>query len=245
MSRRFPVNISVCMATYNGMKYLEKQLDSIISQLVSGDELIVVDDCSVDATIDILKKYEGIVNLKLVRNSSNMGVNASFEVALKLAKNEIVFMSDQDDIWTDDRVDYMCDSLMNSKALLVAGNSKYIDENDDVLEFNGCPLLHLDSSARIKNLIKIFCGTAGYYGCAMAFNRKLLKVVLPFPNFVESHDLWIAQAAILNKCCVHVDEIVLERRVHGNNASIIKRSFIRKVYSRIVFMLSIFIIAFR
>jgi hypothetical protein len=79
----------------------------------------------------------------------------------------------------------------------------------------------------------------------MAFKKDLKQLILPIPSYVESHDLWIAKAANLVKLNIHCDNITLSRRVHGNNASIIKRPLYKKLWARIIFTRSIFELVFR
>lgn len=236
--------ISVCMATYNGEKYVNEQITSILKQLTSLDELIVVDDFSKDSTIKILKGFKD-PRVKIFKNCSNIGVNKSFEKAILLSKNDYIFMADQDDIWYENRVEKMLDALKNKSVNLVSGNSKFIDVNGNEVDYLAMPLKRDDSKKMFKNILKIFAGTGSYFGCAMAFKRELIGVILPFPNYLESHDLWIAIASILRGKSFHLEDIVLFRRVHGSNASIIQRSIYKKIKSRFIFIISIINLLFR
>lgn len=230
--------ISVCMATYNGDIYLKKQLDSILYQLVDGDELIIVDDKSIDNTVKIIMSYND-PKIKLYINEYNCGVNRSFEKAISLAHNDFIFLSDQDDIWTKNRVLTMLNILINTNIAVVCGNSLYIDKNDNEIEFNIPPLYESDSNFIFRNLFKIFIGKGSYFGCAMAFKREFIKYILPFPKYIESHDLWIVKASILQNRCYHLNKIVLFRRIHGNNASVLRRRLFKKIISRLIFVISI------
>ena len=98
-------SISVCMATYNGEKYIEKQLDSILKNLTNEDELIISDDGSTDNTIDILNKYAKKYKQIVLLEGPRKGVIKNFEYALKYAKKDIIFLSDQDDEWEQDKVE--------------------------------------------------------------------------------------------------------------------------------------------
>src|SRR3954471_9369425 len=92
------LRVSVCMAVHNGSRFLQPQVDSILSQLRPDDELVVVDDASTDASPAIL---EGVLDarLRLHRNEENQGVLRSFEKVLRRSSGEIIFLSDHDDIW--------------------------------------------------------------------------------------------------------------------------------------------------
>ena len=227
--------ISVCMATYNGAKYIAAQIDSILQQLLAEDELIIVDDHSTDSTVDIIRNFKD-PRIKWTVNEKNIGVNRSFEKAISLSGNAYIFMADQDDIWHKDRVAKMLDILKRDKVSLESGNSLFIDANGEETTYPIPPLKESDSGRTFKNLRGIFLGKASYYGCTMAFKSELKKVILPFPKNIESHDLWIAKAAILQKRNYHTEDIVLHRRVHGGNASIIERSMGKKIRSRFIFL---------
>ena len=231
-------NISVCMATYNGARFLHDQLDSILSQIADNDEIIVVDDASTDNSVEILKSYKD-ERIKIYLNSRNVGVNKSFERAITLSGGKYIFLSDQDDIWCPGRMKTMRDALDISNVLLVSTLFSCIDGDG-----NTCstlfPMLHsLDSNRYIRNIFGIFLNKRSYYGCAMAFRYELKKIILPFPSYMESHDLWIAFAANICYSNLHLEYCSLLHKVHGENASIVKRNIIRKINSRIIFLISI------
>ncbi len=230
--------ISVCMATYNGSKYLTDQINSILKQLIDDDELIIVDDYSTDSTLKILNGFKDS-RIKIIFNRANIGVNKSFEKAIASSKNEFIFLADQDDIWYENRVEKMLNILNRNDINLVSGNSCFIDSNGNEFDYPILPLKENESRKMLKNLFKIFLGKGAYCGCAMAFKRELVSVILPFPDYIESHDLWIAKASILQKKSHHLEDIVLYRRIHGSNASIIRRPLIMKIRSRFIFFISI------
>src|SRR5690606_1874875 len=120
-------NISVCMASYNGSLYITEQISSILEQLIPGDELVIVDDCSTDDTIDIVKSFKSEY-IKLAINTKNIGHVKTFEKALMLAKRDYICFTDQDDIWIDNRLENLYNSLKNEKVLLVASNFRVNNE---------------------------------------------------------------------------------------------------------------------
>lgn len=228
--------VSICMACYNGEAYIKEQIDSILPQLDERDELIIIDDGSKDDTEAVVQSIED-TRIKYLKNASNMGVNKSFEKAIKYAKNDYIFMADQDDLWTEGRLAAMLEA-MTKGSLLVSGNSDAIDAAGGKSDYDLGFLYSKDSEKYGKNIVRIFAGRAYYYGCAMAFRRELNKIILPFPNYIESHDLWIAMAANIAKSNVHVENIVLKRRIHGKNASVLQRKLLAKLYSRWIFVKS-------
>ena len=228
--------ISVCMATYNGEKYIREQLDSILKQMFEDDELVIIDDCSKDSTTDIIRTYNDS-RIKLFVNPRNLRHVRTFEKAISLAENEIIFLADQDDIWCDGRVQIFKNALaQNPKTELVTSNFYCIDKTGNKIENRLSKVEAVDSKNNIKNLTNIFLGKIGYFGCAMAFKKSLTKVVLPIPDYVEAHDLWIAIAANTAQKNLHIDDKTLLHRMHGNNASDLQRPLLEKIYARFLLM---------
>lgn len=97
--------ISVAMTTFNGERYLREQLDSIYSQTRVPDEVVVVDDCSVDNTSTILQEYHQSKGLTDFVNDKNLGVNKNFEKAISLCTGDYIAISDQDDIWFKNKLE--------------------------------------------------------------------------------------------------------------------------------------------
>jgi hypothetical protein len=97
------------------------------------------------------------------------------------------------------------------------------------------------SSSTLYNLFGILAGHASYYGCSMLLHRDLIKYCLPFPSKIESHDLWLAICANMLNRNLHTEYISLHRRIHGNNLSLVKRSLVSKLYSRMIFIIHFFI----
>lgn len=236
--------ISVCLATYNGQQYISKQMDSILKQLSSDDEVIVVDDSSIDNTVQILKSYND-PRIKIYINEQNKGHVLSFGKAISLSINEIIIMSDQDDIWVEDRVSRMAEMLIISDKLVLSSNSYFMNECGEIIDYPAHPLKKVDSERHFKNILSIFLGDKSYFGCAMAFRREIISVIMPIPEYIESHDLWIVFAGNILRSNIHLEDKTLFRRVHGNNASILKRPFLLKIRSRIIFLRSIVTIYLR
>ena len=226
--------ISVCMASYNGEQYIEKQIESILAQLNEEDELIVIDDRSKDKTAGIISTFQDS-RIRFFQNHSNQGVVKTFERAIKLAFNDYIFLADQDDLWTEQRIEKILEIFRKNPCMLVTGNLSAIDKNDKKINIY-LGTLHAEDSCRyLKNIVGIFFGTAFYYGCAMGFRKELKEVILPIPKYIEAHDLWIAMAANLQKSNFHLEETVLYHRIHEKNVTTSHRKMIQKIYSRIIF----------
>ncbi|MCS5734911.1 glycosyltransferase [Herbiconiux daphne] len=213
-----PVRASVCMATYKGSAYVAEQIESIVAQLGPDDELVIVDDCSPDdtvativATIDRL----GESRVFLTKTDRNVGYVRAFEAAIKRARGRFVFLSDQDDVWTPGRHEAMIAGL--ARSLVVAGNHSILGRNGARLWYP--PLRASGSRRHVANLFGILIGYRPYFGCAMGFRREAIAGgILPIPDFiVESHDVWIAITGNVRRSIRHLDEVVVERRLHDSN----------------------------
>lgn len=205
--------ISVCMATYNGEKYIADQIMSIENQISNSDELIISDDGSTDNTVNIIHRMANIYNNIKYIQGPQKGVVSNFESALKEASGDIIYLSDQDDIWLDNKVKIVNNILENNNYLAVNHDAIIVDENcniigDSFYRFRG------RRKGVISNIIK-----TSYLGCCMAFKRDLLDDILPFPKKIQWHDWWIGLIAEkTGEICFLDDKLILYRR-HGNNTS--------------------------
>ncbi|HEY2545237.1 MAG TPA: glycosyltransferase family 2 protein [Candidatus Acidoferrum sp.] len=205
--------ISVCMAAYNGSRYIQEQIHSILLQLGERGELIVVNDCSQDDTGDIV---EGIRDerIRAIRNPSNLGVIASFERAIQEARGEIIFLSDQDDRWSSDKVRaFLAVFAADPRVTLVVGNGELIDADGQPLEERLYSRGGF-SAGVVTNLIK-----NRYQGSTMAFRREVAEVALPFPKGLPMHDSWIGLVNAIIGRAAFLDEPLLFYRRHGGNVT--------------------------
>ncbi|MNK00032.1 putative glycosyltransferase EpsE [compost metagenome] len=178
--------VSIAVCTYNGQKYLTDQLDSIISQTYKNIEVIVVDDCSVDQTVTILKIYEKkFDNFKFVINDINLGYAKNFEKAISLCKGKYIALSDQDDIWALDKIEKQVSEI--GKNALIYHDSKCIDENGNEIAGNLSDVYNLYQGK--SSLPFLFYNSIS--GHSILFNSKLVPLLFPFDKKVF-HDRWIA-----------------------------------------------------
>lgn len=205
--------ISVCVATYNGEKYIREQLDSILINIGQNDELIISDDGSTDRTYDILQEYANKhTNCKCIKGPGK-GVIKNFECALLHSSGDIIFLADQDDIWEKNKVERILTQFKNPNVLTVVHDAIIVDCNgkmmhDSIFKIRGSRI------GFFKNLIK-----NSYIGCCMAIRRELLKESLPFPEDIEMHDWWIGLISECKRGSVFVDEKLIKYRRHENNVS--------------------------
>lgn len=212
--------VSVCMATYNGAKYIEEQLGSILAQLRPDDEVVIVDDASRDETVALIRALHD-PRIILHLHAENRGYVRTFEDALSHASADVILLSDQDDVWAPGRRD----------ALVAATDHSAVVASNLDLHGSGAPLPHpltrrpwllksRTSTQRSRNLLRVLGGVSPYFGCAMAVRRDFVARIMPFPPFLfESHDLWIALAAIDAREMLHLERVTVHRRLHDSNAS--------------------------
>jgi glycosyltransferase involved in cell wall biosynthesis len=224
----FP-KISITMATYNGGKYIYAQLESILKQLSESDEVVISDDSSTDNTIEIIKNFKD-KRIQLYEHNHFCSPVFNFENALKKASGDIIFLSDQDDIWLDNKVAVITKLLQSYN--LVVSDCVLVDESGGVLRDSFFKLR--DSGAGIiHNLIK-----NSYIGCCMAFNREILERALPFPNNIEMHDMWIGIIGEFFGKTYFCKEKLVKYRRHNDNASQTSEksvnSFMKKIHIRTI-----------
>lgn len=234
--------ISVCMATYNGGKYIREQIDSILPQLSSTDELIISDDGSTDDTVEIIKSYSE-PRIKLLHfNRDKTGLEpvqmatTNFENALKHARGEIIFLCDQDDVWLPNKV-AVCKSYMDNGIDLISHNYTVVTENLDFLRHS-----QYHKSFSFNRWRSLF-GLCPFHGCSMVFNRSVLNRALPFPPKLQSHDRWIGWIACFGfKYLIPVNEnLMLYRRHDGNISNPFKhKTYVYRIKTRLRYMFYLF-----
>ena len=203
------MSVSVCMAVKNGEAYLRDQVESILNQLSSADELIISDDGSTDNTLRILHAYQD-KRIKILLPQLFDSPSLNFQYTLRHAVNEFIFLADQDDVWYEHKIKTMVAELQSND--LVVCDCRLVDENLKELQPSYFRLYH-SGSGLIKNLIK-----SSFIGCCMGFRRNLLKKALPFPEHTM-HDLWIGLMAQKYFKVAFIPQILVNHRIHQRNYS--------------------------
>jgi len=200
--------ISVCLACYNGGKFIAKQIESILaSPRVS--ELLVSDDGSTDDTRQVLASIAD-PRMKLL-SGPRRGAVANFEFLLGQAAGEFIFLSDQDDVWLPGKVDAMLRAL--EEADLVVSDCSVVDAELKIIEPSFFRV-RKSGAGVLRNLWR-----NSFLGCCMAFRRRILSYVLPFPDSVPMHDWWIGLMANRKGRVLFLEEILTLYRRHGANAT--------------------------
>lgn len=205
--------VSVCMATYNGENFIQEQLDSIIRNISRSDEIIISDDGSTDATLDILHHYAVQYNNIHFFQGPGKGVIKNFEFAINQANGDYIFLTDQDDVWEINKVEKVLDCFHKKHCKVVVHDATIIDGTGKLLE-ESFFAYRSSKAGVIKNFVK-----NSYLGCCMAFKREILTEVLPIPNQIAMHDWWIGMISELEHGSVFISDKLIRYRRHGNNVS--------------------------
>ena len=214
--------VSVAMATYNGEKYIKEQIETILNNLDDKDELVISDDGSSDMTIGIINKIND-KRIKLLEGPRK-GLKKNFENAIKNTTGDVIFLSDQDDIWMENKVEKVLECFNNNNYILIQHDAVVVDENDKVIYESFAEHRKVKTGV-IKNLIK-----NSYHGCCIAFRKELIKEILPIPDNVYLHDEWIGIVAELNGKTYFLDEKLIKYRRHSENTSSFKHLPVKEMF---------------
>jgi len=218
--------ISVCLASYNGEKFIKEQINSILIQLNNKDELIISDDKSTDHTLEIIREIND-TRIKLFQNTGAHGYTHNFENALKHTTGDYIFFSDQDDVWFPDKIKKMSPYLKDN--VLVFSDAYITNENLDII--GKLSDWRKYKKGYIRNLYRNI-----YTGCTCAFTKKIKDYTLPFPNskYIK-HDNWIGLLCELKFKVIYVDEALILHRRHNSNASSLTKKSSRSLFFMLIY----------
>lgn len=224
--------ISVCIATYNGEAFLKEQLQSVLVQIGPEDEVIVSDDHSTDRTLAVIASFDDS-RIRLIHYQGHSCKN-NFINAMQHARGDVIFLSDQDDVWLPGKYERCLEELQHVD--LVCTNSMLVDEHLQVINPNFFSI-YQSGSGVVKNSIN-----NTYYGSCMAFRRTLLQWALPMPQSAEiGHDIWLGIVAEIVGKVRFVETPYLLYRRHSSTVtqttSLLNRSnrpWVKKIWSRVI-----------
>lgn len=207
--------VQILMSTYNGEKYLEQQLDSILSQTYTNVRLLIRDDGSKDGTLAILRKYADKYKNVMFFAGENVGVVQSFFELLRASDDSADFygFADQDDVWMPEKIERAVALLKARKTnipLLYCGDTYVTDERLNVLK-KDCKNPHPSwGNALVQNICT---------GCTAMINKRLRDIIKDTrPQKIVMHDWWLYLTAELYGETVYDNEAYIKYRQHGNNA---------------------------
>ncbi len=216
------MNVSVVMTTYNGEKYLDQQIQSILNQTLKPVEFIVCDDLSTDGTISILEKYRQGQKLVYFINEQRLGPVRNFKKAVSLAsKNNYIALSDQDDEWLPEKLEKSAKLLKKidfvDKPCMVYTDLYWVNEDGTLIN----PSFR---NERGQDHYELNLETLMYNnfvnGCSTLFNPQLAHLFADFPDNIPYHDVWMAFLSLTFGNAAQIAEPLIWYRKHGNNASV-------------------------
>lgn len=217
--------ISVCLAAYNGERYIRAQLNSILTQLAADDEVIVVDDASQDQTKEQVLSL-GDSRIQLIEHTTNRGATRTFEDAIRAASGRILFLSDQDDLWSPKKVAVMLEAFRSRpEVTLIATDVSLIDSDGSLLAESYFKRRGKFRPGLWANVVRNRFG-----GCTLAFRCEVIGDILPLPRKYDVlHDVWIGvRNSLSGHQTLYIPEALVLNRRHGTTATGKKRLTVRR-----------------
>lgn len=228
------MKISIAMATYNGEKYLQQQLDSFIAQTRKPDELIICDDKSTDFTLNIINDFIKIApfDVHVYTSEHRLGYSKNFDRSISYCVGDVILISDQDDVWFPRKIEKIekIFGLLDS-VLVVIHDAELVDG-----KLKSCGITRLEQGIISKFPHSLIITT----GCFTSFRKELCSLLLPIPVEQFSYDAWIHKLGdVFDRRLIIKESLQLYRR-HGENVSklplnqtkIATSSDIRRLYLR-------------
>jgi len=220
--------ISIVLTVYNGEKYITEQIQSIVRQSVTADEVIIMDDGSTDSTIKIISEFitaNKLSDWNLYVNEENLGWRRNFIEGLKRSKGNYVFLCDQDDVWYHNKIERMTEILVgnNGIELLASTYTPLLEDNKNVLEKRTLKSFGKNKGVSRKQFNEKFLYVE-YPGCVYALRRSLVNEVIAEWYERSAHDSLAWRLAMLRDSLYILDEPLIYYRRHENSATAKKRN---------------------
>lgn len=234
-----PLRIAVVLCTYNGERFLAEQLRSLLAQHRRPDQLVIVDDASGDRSWTMLEAFRDEaeragIEVALRRNPANLGYVRNFEYALALARADLLFLCDQDDVWHPGKIERMEREFQQRPGLcLLHTDARLVDDGGrdldcglfEALEVTGAELALLHAKAGFNVLLRRNVVT----GATAAFRSELLQRARPFPR-EWVHDEWLAVVCAVGDEIDCLEDKLIDYRQHsGNEIGVRRRSAMEKL----------------
>ena len=217
--------ISVAMCTYNGARFVTEQLESIQNQTLLPNELVVCDDGSTDNTLALVEQFakKAPFPVRIFQNEHQLGVTKNFEKALTHCQGNLLFLADQDDCWTPEKVAHLSKVFSENPSVnVVFSDALLVDEHAHSLQRHFWEVVRFGTPQQEQwkqgRSIEILLVGNRVAGCTMAVRKSFVEMILPFPTDISAflHDTWMAYvAAILNQI-QFIPEALIHYRQHNS-----------------------------
>lgn len=212
------MKISVAIATFNGEKYIEEQLRSILNQTIQVDEVIITDDKSTDNTVNIIEKFISDNGLSgkwsVIINEVGKGFAENFRGAIEKTDGEYVFLCDQDDVWAEDKVRIMIDAIKSHPEIgvLTSDYSVFFNDSGEAkIEKRSCRTEKILLNGRTRFLRSL--------GSVMCVRRSFYEQTKKYWYEGWAHDEYFWCVSALLEKLYHIDFISTKRRIHSGQVS--------------------------
>ncbi|HEY1921764.1 MAG TPA: glycosyltransferase [Tepidisphaeraceae bacterium] len=216
-------HVSVALCTWNGEKFLRAQLDSIASQTMPAQEIVVCDDCSTDTTQQIIRDFAGRCNIpvRFEINAARLGVTRNFQKTISLCTGQIIFLCDQDDVWRDDKVAKLVARFDDPEIGLAFSNAEVVRKDLSPAGYDLWQSIWFNAAeqerVRSENTLPVLLRHSVAAGSTLAFRASYVPMILPIPDLPHCHDIWIT---LLIACVgkIHpLNENLVRHRLHSAN----------------------------
>ncbi|MDR3621635.1 MAG: glycosyltransferase [Paludisphaera borealis] len=220
------LKLSIAMASYNGGRFLQEQLDSIARQSRPPDELVVCDDGSSDDTMDILNQFQGRASfpIEIQRNERQLGYAKNFEKVMGLCRGDLIFPCDQDDVWHETKL-HKHETIYNNETDvgMIYNNSRYIDVDSrlmdgTVFERSFCRNPQMFETLQSDQAFIVLARNWRVSGCMTSFRARFWDAITPIPGELN-HDDWVAICMSLLSRIRLIAEPLNDYRQHSNQAT--------------------------
>jgi len=215
--------VSIALCTYNGERFLARQLDSLIAQTYKNIEIIAVDDCSGDDTVAILSAYAtDHPHIFIYSNENNVGFLKNFEKALGYCNGEFIALCDQDDLWDSRKIELQVAAMGNNQ--IVYHDSELINDDGDALGKKMSDIFNFYRGGQPEAFLFYNCIS----GHAMMIRRDLLKHALPLQD-IYYHDWWLAYVGANTGTVDFIPQCLVKYRQHNDSSTdLLRKNKVKK-----------------